>query len=196
MIGLLRGRLAAREQGQLLLEVGGVGYEVSASAVTERALPPLGSEVTLHIHTQVKEDAIQLYGFADPEERVAFRILLGVSGIGPRTALALLSGLTVEELKAAVATRDLARLSSVPGIGKKTAERLVFELKNKLPGPRLVPAAAPLQGPHQDLLSALVHLGYKPAAAEKAAAAVAGRWAEGVAFEEVLREALRSLSRP
>jgi len=192
----LRGRLAIRGEGQLVVDVGGVGYEVACSAQTERALPPLEREVNLHVHTHVKEDAIQLYGFASAEERDAFRVLLGVSNIGPRTALALLSGLTVEELGLAIASRDLGRLSSVQGIGKKTAERLAFELQNKFPKPRLAPAASGPAGQRQDLLSALVNLGYKPALAERAAAAVQGMWESGTPFEEVLREALKALSRP
>jgi Holliday junction DNA helicase RuvA len=192
MIGLLRGRLSSRSEGVLVVDVGGVGYEVFTSAPSERALAAAGGEVTLHVHTHVKEDAIQLYAFTTREERDAFRVLLGVSNIGPRTALALLSGLTVEELADAVATRDLARLSTIPGIGKKTAERLAFELQDKFPR-RMAATTVAAAGPRADLVSALVNLGYKPAQAEKAVGTVAGRFAEGAGFEEVLREALRAL---
>jgi Holliday junction DNA helicase RuvA len=196
MIGLLRGKLAARQaDGVVLIDVGGVGYEVFTTSSSDRTLGPSGADCVVYVHTHVKEDAIQLYGFATARERDAFRVLLGVSNIGPRTALALLSGLTVDELASAVANRDLARLGSVPGIGKKTAERLVFELQGKLVPEVLEPIPAGATGPRADLLSALVNLGYKPAQAEKALAAVGPMLAGGTAFEDALREALRVLSR-
>jgi Holliday junction DNA helicase RuvA len=196
MIGLLRGRIAAQNEGVLVVDVGGVGYEVFTSSFSQRALESSGSgDVTLSVHTHVKEDAIQLYGFASTEERNTFRVLLGVSNIGPRTALALLSGLTVPELAQAVTSRDLARLSAIPGIGKKTAERLAFELKDKLQGVSAVRSPPPPAGARADLLSALQNLGYKPVQAEKALQSLDGRL-EGGNFEDLLREALRALSRP
>jgi Holliday junction DNA helicase RuvA len=205
MIGRLRGRVIGRVDEMLTIDVGGVGYEVAVTRTAERAFAAAiaeNAELTVFVHTHVKEDALTLFGFSSLEERDAFRLLLGVSNVGPRTALALLSGLTVAELADAVAHKDLARLSSVQGIGKKTAERLVFELADKLgafAAARAIPPdaastkAAP--GARADLLSALANLGYKPAQAERAAAMVEPMLTQKAPFESVLREALKALSR-
>jgi len=202
MIGRLRGEVVSREAGTLILDVGGVGYEVLVTTTTELAVAGKSGEVILHVHTHVKEDALTLFGFASGGERDAFRLLLGVSNVGPRTALALLSGLTVAELADAIAKKDLLRLSKVQGIGKKTAERLVFELQDKMklfsipagdaqPGARRPPPSSA----RDDLLSALGNLGYKPAQQDRALIAVAGLLEAKAPFEEVLREALRALAR-
>ena len=214
MIGMLRGRVVHRAEDLFVVDVGGVGYEVLTTLTTERALAaPLHAteagapprEVTLFIHTHVKEDALTLFGFASLEERDAFRMLLGVSNVGPRTALALLSGLTVGELAEAVASKDLARLSKVQGIGKKTAERLAFELQDKLAAFVAARGVLTLRpstiapkhlGPRADLLSALTNLGYKAPVAERAATSIEPLIAEGVPFEALLREALKGLAKP
>jgi Holliday junction DNA helicase RuvA len=196
MIGLLRGLVAAQEEGQLTIDVGGVGYEVAISSPSSRELDRMGPEVTLYVHTQVKEDAILLFGFVHQEERQAFRLLLSISGIGPRTALALLSGLTVNELAQAVIEGDIPRLSAIPGIGKKTAERLTFELRDKIH--RVADsrsAEGPVGGLRADLVSALVNLGYKPVTVERAVAALSERLTSGADFDNLLREGLRMLGR-
>ena len=203
MIGMLRGKIASRTEGLFIVDVGGVGYEVLTTKSTEEAVGAAPGEVTLHVHTSVKEDSITLFGFASLEERDTFRLLLGVSNVGPRTALSLLGGLTVQELADAVARKDLARLSSVQGIGKKTAERLVFELQDKLKlfaiagnAPSATPRLPPPSSARSDLFSALANLGYKPAQQDRAVAAVASMLEAKAPFEELLREALRALARP
>lgn len=211
MIGMLRGRVAFRAEGQLVVDVNGVGYEVSTpdrvegASTAARAASGPAEEVTLFVHTHVKEDALTLFGFSTLDERDVFRLLLGVSNVGPRTALALLSGLSVTELAEAVARKDLLRLSKVQGIGKKTAERLTFELQDKLPAFVSVRGMSPSRpslgapksaGPRADLLSALTNLGYKQPVAERAAAAVESLIDEGVPFEALLREALKALAKP
>jgi holliday junction DNA helicase RuvA len=192
MIGRLSGRLAAKHPPQVLVDVGGVAYEVDVPMSTFYGLPATGEAVTLHIHLVVREDAHTLYGFATPEERALFRQLIRISGIGARTALALLSGLSVSELAQAVALQEPGRLTKIPGIGKKTAERLLLELKGKLD---VVPGAAgtdTVPGSAADILHALVALGYS----EKEALIAIKGLASGVAVADGIRAALKALAKP
>jgi Holliday junction DNA helicase RuvA len=159
MIGRLTGRLAEKNPPQILVDVQGVGYEVDVPMSTFYNLPALGDAVTLLTHFVVREDAQLLFGFLTPEERATFRELVKISGVGPRTALAILSGLSVAELSQAVTRQDGARLVKVPGIGKKTAERLLLELKGKL-GPDLALPASAVSDAQGDIVQALMALGY------------------------------------
>src|SRR5512135_1283272 len=154
MIGRLTGTVAAKSPPQVLIDVRGVGYEVDVPMSSFYALPALGEQVTLLTHFVVREDAQQLYGFATPDERAAFRQLIRISGVGPRTALAILSGLSVPELTAAVTQQQAARLVKVPGIGKKTAERLLLELRGKL-GADLGTGIAAVDASQSDIVQAL-----------------------------------------
>lgn len=197
MIGRLHGQVLERGlDGTCIVDVSGVGYEVHVPAAWAAQLPPPPATVTVHVHTQVREDAITLYGFADEHERQTFRIILGVSGVGPRIALALLSALSADGLGAAVTRGDLASLKAVSGVGKKLAERLVLELKDKLPSvgapisaPRTAPP--PAKGPEGVLFGALVGLGYKPSQAEAAIGHLSNL--DDRPVEELLREALARL---
>ncbi|MCA9540439.1 MAG: Holliday junction branch migration protein RuvA, partial [Myxococcales bacterium] len=171
MIGRLRGEVAEKTAEGVVLDVGGVGYEVRCPLTVLDRLPRVSQACTLAIHTHVREDQITLFGFHDDEERRLFRLLIGVSGIGPRLALACLSGLDAEAFAAAVANEDVRRLSSIPGIGKRTAERVVLELKEKigrLPG-RPATGGSPALA---DLESALGNLGYRPKEVEQLVAAL------------------------
>src|SRR5215467_12008550 len=170
MIAHLRGKLLAKHPNQAVVETAGVGYDVTISVPTFSLLPAVGTEVALHIHTHVREDAIALYGFLRPAEKVLFEKLITVSGIGPKLAITILSGMAADEMAGAIRGNDVARLTRIPGIGKKTAERMVLELRDKLPEGTLaaVTAVAPISAIEQDVLSALVNLGYQRAAAEKA----------------------------
>jgi Holliday junction DNA helicase RuvA len=196
MIGHLRGRLAAKHPPQLVLDVGGVGYEVEAPMSTFYGLPGVGAEVSLHTHLVVREDAHVLFGFGTERERGLFRELIKVSGVGPRIALAILSGITVDDFHRCVESQDVAAMVRVPGIGRKTAERLVIEMRDRLKvlaGPAFVPGAGPVAGgspnPQSEAFSALVALGYKPAEVtrllQKVDPAV-------VSTEELIRHALRA----
>ena len=190
MIGRLVGRVAAKTPPQVLIDVQGVGYEVDVPMSTFCALPGLGAEVSLLTHHVVREDAQVLYGFLRPDEREAFRLLIKISGVGPRTALSILSGLSVNELAQAVSLQESGRLVKVPGIGKKTAERLLLELKGKLGDAIAAPAA--VQGDaHGDILQALVALGYSD---REAAAALKALPAE-VGVSEGIKLALKALAR-
>src|SRR5277367_5757341 len=170
MIAHLRGRLLAKHPNQAIIEAGGVGYDVTISVPTFSDLPSVGAEVALHIHTHVREDLIALYGFLRPREKLLFEKLITVSGIGPKLAITILSGMAADEMVGAIRGNDIARLTRIPGIGRKTAERMVLELRDKLP--EVSPAAAPsipiMSATEEDVLSALVNLGYQRAAAEKA----------------------------
>jgi len=199
MIGYLRGKLRARAADRVLIDAGGVGYEVAISLTSfaELQKSPLGDEVELHVHTHVREDVLALYGFATPREKQLFEKLIGVSGIGPRLAQVVLSGMLPDDLLAALAAGDVARLVRIPGVGKKTAERMVVELRDKVQALAAeLPAAkaATGGGSDSDLAEALVNLGYKPAQAE-AAVAAARKEAPEAPFGELLRLALRRLSR-
>jgi holliday junction DNA helicase RuvA len=190
MIGRLTGLLAAKNPPQLLIDVGGVGYEVDVPMSTFYNLPALGERVTLLTHFVVREDAQVLYGFLSEPERATFRQLVKISGVGPRTALAILSGLSVAELAQAVTLQESGRLVKVPGIGKKTAERLLLELKGKL-GAELALPATPAGEAQADILQALVALGYS----EREAATACKLLPPGVGVAEGIRLALKALAR-
>jgi Holliday junction DNA helicase RuvA len=196
MIAHLRGRLLAKHPNQVVVETGGVGYDVTISVPTFSDLPGVGSEVALHIHTHVREDLIALYGFLRSAEKQLFEKLITVSGIGPKLAITILSGMAADEVVGAIRGNDIARLTRIPGIGKKTAERMVLELRDKLPpaGVGEAPAAPVMTAMEEDVLSALVNLGYQRAAAERALASVAKNGKDG-SFEAMFREALAGLSR-
>src|SRR5690606_37077003 len=198
MIASLRGRLASASPERVRIDVGGVGFAVQVSLATFSELDRagLGAEVDLHIHTHVREDQIALYGFATAREQALFERLITVSGIGPRLAQGVLSGLPLDDLIAALAGGDLARLTRIPGVGRKTAERMVVELRDRvheLGGGGAGPAGTATAS-DDDLVAALEGLGYKPAQAERAVAE-ARREAPGAAFHELLPLALRRLSR-
>jgi len=198
VIGYLRGRLLRATPERLLVEAGGVGYDVSVSLVTFSELERQGGEVVeLHVHTHVREDQLALFGFATERERELFERLIKVSGIGPRLAQVVLSGLPTTDLLQAIAAGDVTRLTRIPGVGKKTAERMVVELRDRLQAlaREVAPAAAaPAAASDDDLVTALVHLGYKPAQAEKAVGE-ARREAPEAEFHALLPKALRRLSR-
>ncbi|MBY0465398.1 MAG: Holliday junction branch migration protein RuvA [Burkholderiales bacterium] len=191
MIGRLQGQLAAKNPPQVLIDCHGVGYEVDVPMSTFYNLPDVGGTVTLLTHFVVREDAQILYGFATSAEREAFRQLVKISGVGPRTALSVLSGMSVTDLSQAVTQQQAVRLTKVPGIGKKTAERLLLELKGKM-GPDLgLPAAAPVSDNQHDIQQALLALGYN----DKEAAAALKALPEGVGVSEGIKLALRTLTR-
>jgi Holliday junction DNA helicase RuvA len=197
MIGQLRGRLAEKRPNQVLVDVGGVGYLVQVPLSTYAALGDLHTEVTLLIHTHVREDALALYGFVSAREKHFFEMLLSASGVGPTLALKILSGMSVEELVPAIRGGDLVRLTKIPGVGRKTAERMVVELKDRLEVVAIEaekPAASPA-GVEADVISALVNLGYDGRAAE-GAVGEARRAAGTGNFEKLLRAALQSLTAP
>ena len=198
MIGQLRGRLAEKRPNQVLVDVGGVGYVVQVPLSTYAALGELHTEVTLLIHTHVREDALALYGFVSAREKNFFQMLLSASGVGPTLALKILSGMSVEELIPAIRGSDVARLTRIPGVGRKTAERMVVELKDKLEivaSETEKPAGSWPAGIEADVISALVNLGYDGRAAETAVGE-AKREAGAGNFEKLLRAALQSLSAP
>ena len=197
MIGLLRGRLLEKRPNQVILDVGGVGYLVAVPLSTFAAMGELHAEVTLLIHTHVREDALALYGFLSAREKHLFELLLGASGVGPTLALKILSGMNVEELVPAIRTGDLARLTKIPGVGRKTAERMVVELKDKLEAVVVEaekPAASPA-GVEADVKSALINLGYDDRTSE-AAVTEAKSHAGAGSFEKLLRASLTALSAP
>jgi len=196
MIAHLRGKLLAKHPNQAIVETGGVGYDVTISVPTFSDLPTVGAEISLHIHTHVREDAIALYGFLRLSEKTLFEKLITVSGIGPTLAIKILSGMAADEMVGAIRGNDVARLTRIPGIGRKTAERMVLELRDKLPeaGPAAAPAVPALSATEEDVLSALVNLGYQRAAAEKAVSMVAGQ-GQGKPFDVLFRETLGRLSR-
>ncbi len=190
MIGRLTGILIEKNPPQITLDVAGVGYEIDVPMSTFYSLPATGEKVTLHTHLAVREDAHQLFGFASEAERTAFRQLLKISGIGARTALALLSGLSVAELAQAVAAQETGRLTKIPGIGKKTAERLLLELRDKMRGVVSVSPTAAQTTPH-DVLNALLALGYN----EREAQAALKTLPADVSVSDGIRQALKSLSK-
>jgi len=191
MIGRLAGVLAAKNPPQLLVDVGGVGYEVDVPMSTFYNLGAVGQPVVLLTHFVVREDAQLLYGFLTAEERATFRELVKISGVGPRTALAILSGLSVAELSQCVSRQDSARLVKVPGIGKKTAERLLLELKGKL-GPDLaLPTGAPVSDNQTDIAQALQALGYNDREAQAALKALPA----DVGVSDGIKLALKALNR-
>lgn len=203
MIGHLRGQLAEKRPNLIVVDVHGVGYQVSIPLSTFYSLGELREDVTLLIHTHLREDSIALYGFLTAREKQFFELLLSASGVGPVLALKILSGMSVDELLPAIRTNDLVRLVRIPGVGRKTAERIVIELRDKIaamhaPEPERVEAAG-RTGLESDVISALLNLGYDRHAAETAveSAARAGLSAtEGTSFEELLRSTLQQLSQP
>lgn len=196
MIAHLRGKLLDKHPNQVVVETGGVGYDVTISIPTFSDLPGAGSEVALHIHTHVREDQIALYGFLRLAEKHLFEKLVTVSGIGPKLAITILSGMPADEMVGAIRGNDLARLTRIPGIGRKTAERMVLELRDKLPppGPGKESTVAVMSPIEEDVLSALVNLGYQRAAAEKTLAA-AMKKGKATSFDVLFREALGGLSK-
>ncbi len=195
MIAHLSGALFEKHLQRLVVDVGGVGYELHVPLSTLYVVGDVGATVALHVHTHVREDALQLFGFATTLERTLFERLIGISGIGPKVALAVLSGIEPAELVRAIRHGDLARLTSIPGVGRKTAERIVIELRDRLP-PGLAPDASPdgVDDVRGDVVSALGNLGYQRAAAEKALDRVLGRTTDK-GFEPLLREVLKELAR-
>jgi Holliday junction DNA helicase RuvA len=200
MIAFLRGRLAEKQPNRIIVDVAGVGYDVAVPLSTYYTLGEAGSEVALRVHTHVREDTLALYGFATGLEQQIFERLIGISGIGPKLALAVLSGIEVGELVRAVQIGDVARLTAIPGVGKKTAERIGLELKDKLPPTLAAEAAARVAAGEPggelrgDLLSALLNLGYHRPLAERAVDRALAR-VESKTFEAVLKQALRELAR-
>jgi Holliday junction DNA helicase RuvA len=192
MIAHLRGRLLSKQPQQAIVEAAGVGYDVAISVSTYTSLPTEGAEVALHIHTQVREDTLALYGFLDRNEKRIFERLITVSGVGPKLAITIQSGLPSERLVAALRAQDHATLTRIPGVGKKLAERLVVELKDKLEDMAVAAPAVAAAGPAaEDVLSALVNLGYQRPSAQKAIeAAVAKDKSVGEHFDALFRAAL------
>lgn len=193
MIAHLRGRLIGKHPNQAIVEAAGVGYDVTISVPTFSELPTPGAEVAFHIHTHVREDAIALFGFLRPAEKQLFERLISVSGIGPKLAITILSGMPADEMVGAIRGNDVARLTRIPGIGKKTAERMVLELRDKLQDFGSASVAAPASPVEEDVLSALVNLGYQRPTAERALAKVAN--GNRQSFEALFREALAALSK-
>jgi Holliday junction DNA helicase RuvA len=205
MIGRLTGKILARAPGHVLLDVSGVGYDVRIPLSTFYALSKgEGSVASLHVHTHVREDALQLYGFASRDERSVFALLIGISGVGPKMALAILSGIGVEELRESVRHQDRHRLQKIPGVGKKTAERLLLELRDKMG----VESGRPEHGRptgeggdgesaglRPDAISALVNLGYSRDVARRAVERAVAERGVAMTLESVLRAALASLVR-
>jgi Holliday junction DNA helicase RuvA len=196
MIAHLRGKLLAKHPNQAIVETAGVGYDVTISVPTFSDLPAVGADVALHIHTHVREDALALYGFLRASEKTLFEKLITVSGIGSKLAITILSGMAADEMIGAIRGNDIARLTRIPGIGKKTAERMVLELRDKLPPAGQAPIAAvpAISATEEDVLSALVNLGYQRASAEKALAATAKN-GKGGSFDVLFREALAAMSK-
>jgi len=190
MIGRLTGVIAEKSPPQLLIDVNGVGYEVDVPMSTFYNLPALGERVSLLTHFVVREDAQVLFGFLSHDERSTFRLLVKISGVGPRTALSILSGLSVNELAQAVSLQESGRLVKVPGIGKKTAERLLLELKGKL-GDALAAPASVAHGAQADILQALVALGYS----DREAASALKSLPVDASVSEGIKQALKSLAR-
>ena len=194
MIGYLRGCIQRKQPSEVLLDVGGVGYRIHVPLSTFYRLGDPGAEAALLVHTHVREDALQLFGFFSEQEQSLFERLIDVSGVGPRLALGILSGIEAAELVAALRAGDLARLTRIPGVGKKTAERLVVELRDKMPAAPTEPAvAASPSALKDDVLSALANLGYPRAQAERALER-AQRQCPDARFEDLLRLTLRLVS--
>jgi Holliday junction DNA helicase RuvA len=200
VIGRLRGTLVEKQPPHLIIDVNGVGYELEVPMTTLYRLPAVGEPLTLHTHLVVREDAQLLYGFADKRDRQLFRELIRLNGVGPKLALALMSGLEVDELVRCVQAQDTSVLVKIPGVGKKTAERLLVELKDRfkawetLPGMDVLgiepSTGAPVSNAENDALSALLSLGYKPQEASRAVAAVKE---DGLSSEDLIRRALKGM---
>jgi len=196
MIAHLRGKLLAKHPNQAVVETAGVGYDVTITVPTFSDLPSAGAEVALHIHTHVREDTIALYGFLRPAEKLLFEKLLTVSGIGPKLAITILSGMAADEMVGAIRGNDVTRLTRIPGIGRKTAERMVLELRDKLTEASIAaePVIPTMSAVEEDVLSALVNLGYQRAAVEKVLASAAKEGA-AISFDQLFRAALARLTK-
>src|SRR6266852_4484656 len=194
MIAHLRGKLISKHPNQAIVEAAGVGYDVTISVPTFSELPSLGTEISLFIHTHVREDALALFGFLRAQDKQLFEKLLSVSGIGPKLAVTILSGMEADTMVAAIKGNNVAALTRIPGIGKKTAERMVLELRDKLDAfgvPAAVAATSPVD---EDVVSALVNLGYQRPMAERALARLASaKNGEKQSFEVLFREALAAM---
>nr|WP_250646578.1 Holliday junction branch migration protein RuvA [Pseudomonas oligotrophica] len=200
VIGCLRGQLAEKQPPHLVVDVNGVGYEVEVPMTTLYRLPSVGEALTLHTHLVVREDAQLLYGFYEKRERELFRELIRLNGVGPKLALALMSGLEIDELVRCVQAQDTSTLVKIPGVGKKTAERLLVELKDRFKAWETMPAiatlvvepraAAAVTSAENDAVSALISLGFKPQEASRAVAAVRE---DGLSSEEMIRRALKGM---
>jgi len=195
VIAQLTGRILRKEPQELILDVGGVGYRLTIPLSTFYRLEEPGAEVSVLTHTHVREDTLALFGFLTPSEQALFERLISVAGVGPRLAVGILSGIEAPDLVGALRSGDVARLTRIPGVGKKTAERLVVELKDKVKGLEGAEPQAEAAGPqpHDDLLSALVHLGYSRSEAEKGVEKALSAGGDG-RFEDLLRRTLRILS--
>src|SRR5450631_681374 len=194
MIAHLRGKLISKHPNQAIVEAAGIGYDVTITVPTFSDLPALGSEVALHIHTHVREDAIALFGFLRADEKQLFEKLITVSGIGPKLAITILSGMATADMVGAIRGNDFARLTRIPGIGKKTAERMCVELRDKLDAFGAPQAALSVSAIEEDVISALSNLGYQRAIAEKAVErAVQSTGREN--FDAMFRAALGALSK-
>ena len=200
MIAHIQGRLHFKSPEYLVVDVEGMGYEIHVPLTTFYELPGVGSIVALHIHTHVREDILQLYGFQSQDEKALFVRLISVAGIGPRLAVNILSGITPAEMAATVHQGDVARLISIPGVGRKTAERIMVDLRDRLPalalGQELVSATeqSPSEAVVEDALSALLNLGYKKGVAQRAVEKAAKRLQGEASLENLLKESLRSLA--
>jgi holliday junction DNA helicase RuvA len=194
MIAHIRGRLLSKHPNQAIVDCGGVGYQLAITVPTFSGLPDEGAEVSLYVHTHVREDQIALFGFLKTDEKALFEKLIAVSGIGPKLAITVLSGMSAPDMIAAIRGNDLTRLTKIPGVGKKTAERMVLELKDKLDqfstteATVIAPAASPLE---EDIVSALVNLGYQRSAAERALQSLGP--AKGQGFEQLFRAAMAAI---
>jgi Holliday junction DNA helicase RuvA len=198
VIGHLRGRVLRKSPQEVIVDVGGVGYRVSIPVSTFYRVGDEGDELSLRIHTHVREDALALFGFLTAAEQEVFERLIAVAGVGPRLAVSILSGIEVADFVSALRANDLARLTRIPGVGKKTAERLVLELKDKLPatlaGEPEAEAPAPAASPKDDLLSALANLGYSRPEAERAVDRALREDDGRGRFEDLLRRALQKVA--
>jgi Holliday junction DNA helicase RuvA len=195
MIAQICGRLAHKSPDEIIIDCNGVGYGVRVPLSTFYELPDIGAEVVLRIHTHVREDALHLYGFATSKEKELFGLLIGVSGVGPRLAINVLSGIATHDLERALQEGDLLSLTRIPGVGRKTAERMVVELKDKVSatGAGVTTGIAMRDGKVKDALSALVNLGYQKGIAEEAVRNCVRQHGEELPLEELLKESLRLL---
>ncbi len=195
MIALLEGKLAEKKPERVVLDVQGVGYELHVPLSTFLELPDEGKTVRLRVHTHVREDALQLFGFWSEAERLGFRLLIGISGVGPRLAVSILSGVPVERFVQSIREGDLAALRSIPGVGPKTAQRILVELRDKLDAFESVGAPPLGEGVEAATVSALVNLGYSRGEAEKVVRSALEQLPEAPELETLVREALRVASR-
>lgn len=193
MIAHLRGKLISKHPNQAIIEAAGVGYEVIISIPTFSDLPQLGSEVSVFVHTHVREDALALFGFIRAEEKQLFEKLISVSGIGPKLAITILSGMQSEAIVGAIRGNNLAALTRIPGIGKKTAERMVLELRDKLDSFGVTPVISTVTPVEEDVISALVNLGYQRPIAERALAKLGA--ASGESFETLFRKTMAAIAK-